>query len=147
MVALVAVVVGPLQGDRAQDRVKRLGPVADELGLVAATAADAGATMATVGSQQPFEQAGAQSEHRGADRGLDRLEPTSPTTVQAVCRQRGETAQLGGEVLLEPVEEPPFSVSAGPGSTWSSPGGSTGRASQIASLTATIWWLSCTNRR
>ena len=114
---------------------------------MAATAADAGATMAPVACQQPFEQAGAKLEHRGADRGLDRLEPTSPTTIQAVCRQASETDQFGGELGGEPVQEPPFSASTGPGSTWSSPGGSTGRASQIASLTATIWWLSCTNRR
>jgi hypothetical protein len=60
-----------------------------------------------VQGQQAGEQAGAEPGHRGADRQLHGRQALPG--AQGPCGQRGQVLYLGGEVRLEPGEEPPLS--------------------------------------
>ncbi len=147
MTAGGAVIPGPPQPDRAQHGAEALGPVGHELCLVASPAAHPRATVATVQPQQVFQQPRAQPGHGGADRQLHRLQAT--TGPQRPRCQRGQPLYFGGgirrERRAELGEEPPFSL---PGPAGGSPvAGVTGRASQIASFTATICSESAANCR
>ncbi len=111
------------------------------------TALDARAAMAGVEREQLFEQGTAQPVHRGPDRQLHRRQTVGPTGgTQGTHGAGGQAGQLRGELRSEVRQEPPFSASASIAGS-ASASGDTGRASQIASLSATIRWLSATKRR
>ena len=139
-----AVVVGPPELDRSQHRVEVLVPVGDEGGLVAGSAVDAGAAVPGVHRQQVLKQRGAQLGHGGPDGQLDRAQAVGSAT-EGVRGQGGQAGYLRGELLLEAGEEPPLSSPASTGGA-SSASADTGRASQIASFTSAIWWVSATKR-
>jgi hypothetical protein len=59
--------------------------------------------------------------------------------------QFGQPGYLGGELRLERADEPPLSPTVSVGVWGSSVNAEIGLASQIASLTSTIWALTVTN--
>lgn len=136
-----AVVPGAAQPHRAHHRVDGLGPAGDEPGLVAVPAACARAAMPGIHSQQVFQQAAAQLQHRGADHQLHRLQALAG--CQRAGRLDGQGRYLGGDLRRERLAEPPLSP-AGPAGE--PPAADvTGLASQIASLTSTICSQSAVN--
>ena len=138
-----AVVVGAPQLDGPQHGVDRAGPVGDELAEMARTAVDPRATVSGVGGQQPAQQRSPEPGHRGADRQLDCLHAPAGR-AQRSHGQLGQPAHLRRELRLELLVEPPFSacVPAAGGETGSALGG---RASQMASFTATISSVTAAN--
>jgi hypothetical protein len=88
-----------------------------------------------VGGQQLLQQRRAQLGHRGADRQLHRLQVGS-APAQRVGSQRRQPVYLGGELRHDLLAEPLFSSPVAAGGAVAA--GFGGRASQIASLTATI---------
>ena len=133
--AFGAVIPGAAHGDPAQHGVDVLVAVTDELGEMLLPAVDPRPAVPGVGGQQLLQQLGAQLDHRGADRQLHRRHARAG--AQRVGRQRGQPLYLGRERRGDLVAEPPFSspVVAAGGAVAAGLGG---RASQIASLTATI---------
>ena len=131
-----AVVPGAVQGDRAEDGVDGPVPVGDELGIMAVPARHPRAAESPVGGQQPPEHPAAQFQQARADHRLGGLHPGIP----AAQRPRGfrrQAAYLGGSLLRERPEEPPFSPPIPEGSSPAAPAsGAAGRASQIASFTS-----------
>ena len=120
-------------------RADRLG--AEGLFLVAGAAVRPRAAVAGVGGQQVFQQPGTEPGYRGADRQLHRLQPFA--SAQRPRCQGGQPLYLGGSVGGERLAEPPLSPA---GLAWGSPAdGVTGRASQIASFTATTCSESAAN--
>ena len=99
-------------------------------------AVDPGPAMPGVGGQQPAQQRSAELSHRGTDRHLHRRQALAGRT-QRPGRQLGQPVYLGRELRRDLIVEPPFSspVAAGGAVATSMLGG---RASQIASLTATM---------
>jgi hypothetical protein len=104
--------------------------------------------MTVLCGQKLPQQGPAHTQHRLAHHKFHRLQP-----VPASAGRHGKGRQpvyLGGELRLDLRVEPPFSPSgsadgvAGRGCGIDAPGG---RASQIASLTSTIWSLMSANRK
>jgi hypothetical protein len=109
---------------------------------VAGPATGPGAAIAAISGQQPFQQAGAEFGHRGADGQLGRLQ-SRPAGGQRPRRQGRQALYLGGGFRLERLAEPPFSPDGS--SRGSRAGPAAGLASQIASLTSTICSLTARN--
>jgi hypothetical protein len=131
--ALAAVVPGPVQADQPQHGVEALGPVGNEDCLMARPTVDGVAAVASVARQELAEHGGPQLDHGCPDGKLKSLE--TPGGDEGGCRQAGQPVYLGGELLLEVDEEPPFST-PGPASVSPSVARGTGRAWQIASFTS-----------
>jgi hypothetical protein len=131
-----------------EDRVQMLGPVAHELGLMPLAAVDAGAAVATVAGQQPFEQCCARPAHRRADRGFQPVESFGAAgRIQQRCRLLCQLGDLDPQRGGQFVDEPPISSCAPRSSSRSTAGGARSRASQIVSLTSTTCRETSTNRR
>ena len=101
-----------------------------------------GPTVPGVGGQQSVQQLGAQLRHRGADRQLHR--PHAGAATERVGGQRGQPLYLGRERRGDLVAEPLFSSPVAAGGAVAATSG--GRASQISSLTATIFSLTSAKR-
>ncbi len=143
MPAFGAVVPGPAEGDRADHGVDGLGPVAGKRCPVPGPAVRARAAVAGVGSRAslPVTRRRAWSSRCGspapAPPGHHRPPPTVPPRRPAGLSRR----------------PPPRRAAADRGAPFFAPGPSrarvpaagTGLASQIASLTSTICWLSAVN--
>jgi len=144
--ALAAVVVGAAHGDRPEHRVDDLIPVGHEPGLVPGPAAHYRAVIPGIQGQQVLQQVRAQPGHRGPDRQFHRRQALP--AAQRPGRQRRQPLYLGGRLRREPRPEPPFSPSRSccPGGSPAA-GAAAGRASQIASLTSTIFSVSAANCR
>jgi hypothetical protein len=97
-----------------------------------------------VGGQQPAQQRPPEPHHRGADRQLQRLQILAGGT-QRTHGQRRQPVYLRRELRFERVAEPLFSSPVAAGGAVAASGFG-GRASQIASLTATICSDICAKR-
>lgn len=136
-------VAGAEQPDPVQHGIEVLVAVTDEPRAMPLPAIDALAPVPGVGAQQLLQQRGAQPGHRSADRQLhcDQVgteDPSAPT-------ERNQPLYLGGELRRDLVAEPPFLCPVVPAGG-AVAAGFGGRASQIASLTATICSLTCAKR-
>ena len=133
------------EGDRAQHGVQVLVPVGDEVGLMTCPAVDPRPTAAAVQAQQAFQQRGAEFGHRRPDRQFHRGQALGTVSAERAGRQFCQPSYLGGELRLERADEPPLSPTGLVGVWPSSANAEIGLASQIASLTSTICWLTVTN--
>ena len=125
-----AVVPGAVQGNQAEDGVDGPVPVGDELGIMAVPAPHPRAAESPVGGQQPPEHPAAQFQQARADHRLGGLHPGIP----AAQRPRGfrrQAAYLGGSLLRERPEEPPFSPPI-PGGVLAGSAGQRRRRSRVA---------------
>ena len=107
------------------------------------TAVDALPAMARVGGQQPAQQRAPEPHHRGAHGQLHGLQVLAGRTQRAHS-QRCQPVYLRRELRFDLLAEPPFSSPVPAGGAVVALFG--GRASQIASLTATICSDTCAKR-
>ena len=137
-------VVGAAQRDTPQHGVDVLVAVTDELRLMPGPAVDPRPAMSGVGGQQLPQQRGTKLGHRGADRQLHRAQSRTRRAQRVDCERR-QPLYLRGDLRRDLLVEPPFSspVVAAGGAVAAGFGG---RASQIASLTATICSLTAAKR-
>ena len=89
-----------------------------------------------------FRQAASDLDHGGANRQLDSRQALARSITELGGGKLAETLYLGGEVRLELREEPLLLDSASGGVPASA---ETGLASQICSLTSTIWSITALN--
>jgi len=115
---------------------------------MACPAVDPWSTVAAVQAQQVRQQRGAEFAHRRPDRQLHRGQTLTALPTVGAERARsqfGQPGYFGGELRLERADEPPLSPTVSVGVWGSSVNAEMGLASQIASLTSTIWALTVTN--
>jgi hypothetical protein len=140
------VVISAAHPDRTKHGVDGLFPVGNELRQMAGPAACPAAAIAGIQPQQVFQQPAAEPGHRGADRPFHRFQAAVAGPAQRTHRHGGQPCYLGGRFRRErggePGAEPPFSPSGAEGA---SAAAVAGLASQIFSLTSTIWSLSAAN--
>ena len=137
-------VVGTAQRYTPQHGIDVLVAVTDELRGMPGLAVDPRPAMSGVGGQQLPQQHGTKLGHRGADGQLHRAQSRT-RRAQRVDRERRQPFYLGRDLRRDLVVEPPFSspVVAAGGAVAAGFGG---RASQMASLTATISSLTSAKR-
>ncbi len=109
---------------------------------MAPTTVHPGTAMPGIEIQQPFQQAAPDLDHGGANRQLDSGQALARRITELAGGKLAEVLYLGGEVRLEPCEEPLFLDSASGAVPASA---ETGLASQICSLTSTIWSITALN--
>ncbi len=93
-----AVVVGSGKEDPLEDRVHLLVRIRAKPGCVRGAAVDARPLIPPILREQRLHQRGAQTQHRGPDRDLDRLHPRTVAAVDRRRRQRRQAVDLGGEL-------------------------------------------------
>lgn len=137
-------VAGAEQPDPVQHGIEVLVAVTDEPRAMPLPAIDALAPVPGVGAQQLLQQRGAQPGQSQCGSPTP-LRPGRHRGSQRTDRERNQPLYLGGELRRDLVAEPPFLCPVVPAGG-AVAAGFGGRASQIASLTATICSLTCAKR-
>lgn len=92
--------------------------------------------MSGIEGQQAFQEMGAQLVNGRANSDLQDAKAVAARVGEGGGRQGGQTAYLGGVLLLERLEEPPFSAPDPSVEGRVPASGDTGRVSQIVSFTS-----------